>query len=654
MKVPRLHPDTIEEVQQRVDIVDVISEHIVLRKRGKDFLGLCPFHNEKTPSFSVSQDKQVYYCFGCSAGGNAYKFLMEINKQSFAEVVLDLARRYQVEIKTVEPEQRQEIQRQFTLKEQLYEILAIASSFFQHALYQSQGEVALTYLRQQRNIEENTISSFQLGYAPGGWETLYRYLVEQKRYPVNLVEQAGLIKPRKTGSGYYDVFRDRLIMPIKDLQGRIIGFGSRSLNDEDQPKYLNSPETPLFDKSKTLFALDQARSPIGQADCAIVVEGYFDAIALHEAGIKHVVASLGTAFTQDQLKQLLRFTASKQVILNFDADNAGKKATERAIAEVEDLVYGGVVQLRILNLPGGKDADEFIKKSREDGVVLYYQALETAPLWFDWLIERLLADKNLKAADEFQQVAAGMIKLLNKLQDANQRNHYLTHCAELLSLGDTRLVLQNLATLKSQIKSTRTNYQNNNHNLSQKKSASKPTFAIASDPESELLEQAEALLLRIYIHYPRYRELIIEELESKDLLFNVAAHRFLWQQIIKLEETVSSSSMSNINPLLSELHNLSPSFPPNVVNVTKLFYLDEKTQEDVFRTEVRVAEAIASLEQVNHQRRQIYCSGQLQNLNPATDLKLMEYYYQEIQTAVEKIRQLEQIRLNYAQDPIIQ
>ena len=652
MKVPRLHPDTIEEVQQRVDIVDVISEHIVLRKRGKDFLGLCPFHNEKTPSFSVSQDKQVYYCFGCSAGGNAYKFLMEINKQSFAEVVLDLARRYQVEIKTVEPEQRQEIQRQFTLKEQLYEILAIASSFFQHALYQSQGEVALTYLRQQRNIEENTISSFQLGYAPGGWETLYRYLVEQKRYPVNLVEQAGLIKPRKTGSGYYDVFRDRLIIPIMDLQGRIIAFGSRSLKDEDQPKYLNSPETPLFDKSKTLFALDQARSAIGKADCAIVVEGYFDAIALHEAGIKHVVASLGTAFTQDQLKQLLRFTASKQVILNFDADNAGKKATERAIAEVEDLVYGGVVQLRILNLPGGKDADEFIK-SREDGVVLYYQALETAPLWFDWLIKRLLADKNLKAADEFQQVAAGMIKLLNKLQDANQRNHYLTHCAELLSLGDSRLVLQNLATLKSQIKSARPNYKNNN--LSQnKKSLSKPAFAIATDPESELLEQAEALLLRIYIHYPRYRELIIEELETKDLLFNLASHRFLWQQIIKLEEAIPSSSMSNINPLLSELHNLSPSFPKAMMAVTKLFYLDEKTQEDVFRTEVRVAEAIASLEQVNYQRRQIYCSGQLENLNPATDLKLMEYYYQEIQTAVEKIRQLEQIRLNYAQDPIIQ
>jgi DNA primase len=647
VKVPRLHPDTIDEVQQRVDIVDVISEHIVLRKRGKDFLGLCPFHNEKTPSFSVSQDKQVYYCFGCSEGGNAYKFLMEIGKQSFAEVVLDLARRYQVEIKTVEPEQRQEIQRQLTLKEQLYEILAIASSFFQHALQQSQGEVALTYLRQQRNIEEQTISSFQLGYAPGGWETLYRYLVEQKRYPVNLVEQAGLIKSRKTGSGYYDVFRDRLIIPIMDLQGRIIGFGSRSLKEEDQPKYLNSPETPLFDKSKTLFALDKARSAIGKADCAVVVEGYFDAIALHEVGIDHVVASLGTAFTQDQLKQLLRFTASKQVILNFDADNAGTKATERAIAEVEDLVYGGVVQLRILNLPDGKDADEFIK-GRADGVVLYYQALETAPLWLDWLIDRLLANKNLKAADEFQQVAGGMIKLLNKLQDANQRNHYLTHCAELLSLGDARLILQNLATLKSQIKSAQSKYQQS------KKSLARSTFAIATDPESELLEQAEALLLRIYIHYPRYRETIIGELETKDLLFNVASHRFLWQQIIMAEETIPNSSISNINPLLGELHNLSASFPQKLMAVTKLFHLDEKTQEDVFRAEVRIAEAIASLEQVNYQKRQLYCTQHLQNLNPATDLKLMEYYSQEINIAIEKIRQLEKIRLNYTQDPIVQ
>lgn len=655
MKVPRLHPDTIDEVQQRVDIVDVISEHIVLRKRGKDFLGLCPFHNEKSPSFSVSQDKQLYYCFGCSAGGNAYKFLMEIGKQSFAEVVIDLARRYQVEVKTVEPEQRQEIQRQLTIREELYRILAVTSSFYQHALHQSQGEFALDYVKNQRQLEEATISKFQLGYAPAGWETLYRYLVDQKHYPVNFVEQAGLIKPRKKGGGYYDTFRDRLMIPIMDIQGRIIGFGSRSLKEEDQPKYLNSPETPLFDKSKTLFALNQAKTNISQADCAVVVEGYFDAIALHEAGIGNVVASLGTAFTQNQLKQLLRFTPSKHVVLNFDADNAGKKATERTISEIENLVYGGVVQLRILNLPGGKDADEFVK-SREDGAVVYYQALETAPLWLDWLINRLTSEKDLKAADEFQQVGTGMIRLLNKLQDANQRNHYLTHCAELLSQGDSRLMLQNLATLKSQIKPSRSksygNSGKNNNNNSSK--SAKSNFAIASTPESELLEQAEALLLRIYIHYRRYREQIIEQLEAKDLLFSLAPHRFLWQQIIAIETDLSEPTLDNTNPLLSELHNCCLDFPPEMKRVTQLFHLDEKTQEDVFRADIRVAEAIASLEQVDYQKRQIYCTEQLQNLNPATDKKLMEYYYQEIQAAVLKIRRLEQIRLDSSQDPIIQ
>ena len=638
--IPRLHPDTIEEVQQRVDIVDVISEHIVLRKRGKDYLGLCPFHNEKTPSFSVSQDKQVYYCFGCSQGGNTYKFLMEIGQQSFAEVVLDLARRYQVDVKTLEPEQSQEIQRQQTLKEQLYEILAVASSFFKHALHQSQGETALTYLSQQRNIEPATISNFQLGYAPAGWETLYRYLVEQKRYPVNLVEQAGLIKPRKTGSGYYDVFRDRLIIPIMDLQGRVIGFGSRSLRDEDLPKYLNSPETPLFDKSKTLFAIDKARSNITQADCAVVVEGYFDAIALHEAGIGNVVASLGTAFTQNQLKQLLRFTPSKQVILNFDADNAGNKATERAIKEVEDLVYGGVVQLRILNLPDGKDADEFIK-SREDGVVIYYQALENAPLWLDWLIDRLLADKNLKAADEFQLCAAGMISLLNKLQDANQRNHYLTYCAELLSAGDARLVLQNLATLKSQTRSVRPQYRNSTPKK-QSRSVVVP-IAIASTPESELLDSAEALLLRIYIHYPNYRDRIIDELETKDLLFNVAEHRFLWQQIIAIEDEFTTVTTTH-NYLLGELHNRSLDFPEPMKKITRLFHLNEKNQKDAFRTELLVADAIASIELVSYQKRAIYCEEQLRDRVPnnESDIEVMKYYAEELCIAREKIKELKQ------------
>lgn len=250
MSTPRLHPDTIEEVKQKADIVDVVSDRVVLRKRGKDYVGLCPFHDEKSPSFSVSPQKQVYYCFGCQSGGNAINFLMELDKQSFSDVVLQLARRYSIPVQTLEPEQRQELQRQITLREKLYEIVAVTVAFYQHALRQPQGQHALEYLKVKRGFSEETIQQFQLGYAPAGWETLYRYLVEQKNFPLQLVEQAGLIKPRKEGNGYIDVFRDRLIIPIHDPQGKPIAFGGRTLAD-DLPKYLNSPETQLFNKGKT-------------------------------------------------------------------------------------------------------------------------------------------------------------------------------------------------------------------------------------------------------------------------------------------------------------------------------------------------------------------------------------------------------------------
>ena len=304
--IPRLHPETIEAVRERADIVDIVSEHVVLKKQGKDFVGLCPFHDDKSPSFSVSPGKQFYYCFSCGAGGNTFKFLMELGKRPFADVVLDLARRYQVSVRTLEPAKRQELQRQLSLREQLYEILAVTAKFFEHALRQSDGEAAMTYLNASRRLKQETIQQFQLGYAPGGWQTLYGFLVEQKRYPVDLVEKAGLIAPRQSGSGYYDRFRDRLIIPIHDIQGRVIGFGGRTLTDE-RPKYLNSPDTELFDKGKTLFGLNLAKAAIAKQDRAVVVEGYFDVIALHAVGISNAVAALGTALNIAQVRQLLRY-----------------------------------------------------------------------------------------------------------------------------------------------------------------------------------------------------------------------------------------------------------------------------------------------------------------------------------------------------------
>ncbi len=668
MEIPHIHPDTIEAVQEEVDIIDVISEYVVLRKRGKDYLGLCPFHNEKSPSFSVSQEKQVYYCFGCGMGGNTFKFLMEINKQSFAEVVLDLARKYQIPVKTLEPEKRQEIQRQLTLREQLYEVLAVTANFYQHALQQSQGKPAKTYLQQERKLQHHTISQFQLGYAPGGWETLYRYLVEQKRYPVSLLESAGLIKQRSTGNGYYDIFRDRVTIPILDIRGRVIGFGSRTLGD-DRPKYLNSPETPLFDKSKTLFNLDKAHQSISSQDFAIVVEGYFDAIALYTAGITNAVASLGTALTSSQIKQLLRHTPSKQIILNFDGDNAGIKATERAISEVKDLIYSGEVQLRVLNLASGKDADEFLH-SRDDAADIYRDALETAPLWFDWQIKNLIAGKNLKAADQMQQVATGMIALLNHLQDANQRNYYLNYCAEILSQGDARLVSQNLANLQSQlspaykknykpkkaykqVKNTKMQRTGRGSGVSPE-SVSSTFLKVATNPEEQLLTEAESLLLLIYIHCPRYRETIIDKLEAKDLCFSLPHHRFLWQQIIKIETANSAIINSEDNLLLTSLHNNIVNHDNYIQQIMPFLHLEEKSEEDIFRAAASIDNAIASLELVTCIKYKIYCTEQWKKLNPLTDSEKMSQLYQEIQITKKRIEELEKMRIAYNQDLIFE
>ena len=635
MEIPRLHPDTIEEVKQRVDIVDVISEHVVLRKRGKDYLGLCPFHEEKTPSFSVSPIRQFYYCFGCGAGGNAFNFLMELGKQSFSDVVFDLARRYQVPVKTLEPKQRQELQRQLSLREQLYEILALTASFYQHALRQPQGEVALKYLKTERQLSEETIQQFQLGYAPTGWETLYRYLVEQKRYSVGLVEQAGLIKQRKSGNGYYDQFRDRLMIPIQDPQGRIVAFGSRTLASEE-PKYLNSPETPLFNKSKTLFALDKARNQISKQDRAVVVEGYFDAIALHAAGIANAVASLGTALSKDQLRQLLRYTESKQVVLNFDADSAGIAATQRAIGEIESLVYSGQVQLRILKLPDGKDADEFLK-SVPDAAETYRNCLLAAPLWLDWQINQFLAGHDLKQADQFEQVAQKIVKLLNQLEDVNKRNHYVRRCAELLSQGDSRLISLYANNLLAQLKKPQLR--------SAAKQPSSSPLNLPLSSESSLLEEAEASLLLIYLHCREHRQEIIDALEEKDLLFSFSHHRFLWQQIMDLKDEAIQPPGDGSNRLLSLLQDRSIDFPEQMVQVAHLFHLKEKNQwEDILRAPLAIRHAIASLEYVACQKYRRYCIQQWQNLDPATESESMQYYYQELQDAEERIQELEKLR----------
>ena len=645
--IPRLHPETIEAVRERADIVDIVSEHVVLKKQGKDFVGLCPFHDDKSPSFSVSPSKQFYYCFSCGAGGNAFKFLMELGKRPFADVVLDLARRYQVSVRTLEPAKRQELQRQLSLREQLYEIVAVTAKFYEHALRQSDGEAAMAYLASRR-LKEETIQQFQLGYSPAGWQTLYGYLVEQKRYPVELVEKAGLIVPRQGDRGYYDRFRDRLMIPIHDIQGRVIGFGGRTLTDE-HPKYLNSPDTDLFDKGKTLFGLNQAKAAIAKQDRAVVVEGYFDVMALHAAGVTNTVAALGTALNAAQVRQLLRYTDSKQVVLNFDADAAGIKAAARAINEVTEMAYRGDLQLRVLNLPEGKDPDDYLQNHLAEE---YQALLDAAPLWLDWQIQQSLKHYNLKQADQFQQGTQAVVKLLSGIANADTRTHYVRHCAEIFSQGDARLVPLLAENLLAQVRRKRRSPSER-----KPKSPSHPWAATS-------LEQAESALLRIYLHAADYRQAVVDALEERDLQFSFSHHRALWRQMTDLaSSTIMASNPAKttqqppisdwVDPpgasatassLVARLRDRCAESSDAISQVLHLLQLEEKTQRDILRAPLVIRAAVACMEKALCEKRYRYFLNLWAETDCAESPERHADYQKQIYAEKKRIEELEQQR----------
>ena len=518
MSLPRLHPRTIEAVKERADIVDVVGEHVVLKKKGREYVGICPFHDDKSPSMTVSPAKQFYYCFSCGAGGNAIKFLMEHQRQSFSDVVLELARKYQLPIETLDGPQQERLRKQLSRREQLHKVLTLAAGWFRSQLRSPAGAAALAYLRDGRGLSEPTLEAFELGYAPEQWDGLLAHLQQVEGLGPELLEAAGLVVPRKGGDGFYDRFRHRVMVPIKDRQGRVIGFGGRSL-DGGEPKYLNSPETELFEKGKHLFGLERASAAIRKDDRAVVVEGYFDVIALHAAGITNAVAALGTALSSQQITQLCRCCESRRLILNFDSDGAGVRAAQRAIGEVEQLALQGQLELRVLHLPAGKDPDEFLKTQ---GAGDYRALLDQAPLWLDWQIEQVLEGRDLARPDQFQQAVSALVALLGKLPQSAVRSHYLQRVAERLSGGQARLALQLEDDLRQQVKGQRW------HGRSQK---------WEQPGEAGLRERAEAELLRLYLHCPAHRAGIRVELRQRELDdFALQHHRLLWAAISSLEE----------------------------------------------------------------------------------------------------------------------
>lgn len=384
--------ELIEEIRINNDIVDVVGEYVKLEKKGKDYFGLCPFHREKTPSFSVAPTKQIFYCFGCGKGGNVIQFTMYAENLDYIEAVRHLADRARIELPEGESEEEKARAR---LKQELVKINTEAARFYFGKLNAKGSQKALDYLR-NRGIGEQTARRFGLGYSSSEWDALYKHLLD-KGFEENAVVNSGLVIRNKTG-GYFDRFRDRIMFPIFDLRGNVIGFGGRVI-DNSMPKYMNSPETAVYSKGKGLYAMNMAKNS-GKSSI-IIVEGYMDVISLHQNGIINTVASLGTALTESQGRILKKY--AEEIIISYDADVAGQAATLRGLELLNEIGCN----VRVLIIPQGKDPDEFI---RRNGVEAFRKILDNALTLVEYKIRAL---KNGIDTDSTE----GKISFLNKAAD---------------------------------------------------------------------------------------------------------------------------------------------------------------------------------------------------------------------------------------------
>ena len=411
-----------DRVKQQADIVRVIGEYVQLKKAGQNYRGLCPFHSEKSPSFNVHPVRQIYHCFGCGVGGDVFKFVMEMEKCPFPEAIRVVAEKCGIAVpapRERSPEERRENQ-QRTL---LIEMHRVAQSFFTKNLGNtSEGKVARAYL-EDRGLTKDVIEQFGIGYAPSGGDILLRQL--KTKYPDKLLVESGLISREQSGARLFDRFRRRITFPIANESGKIVAFGCRALGD-DMPKYLNSPETPIYSKSNVLYHLDRAKDALRRSDFAILVEGYMDAIAVARAGVSNVVASCGTALAEPQIKLLSRFT--RRVIVNYDPDTAGQTATERSIT----LLLEHDFEVRVLALPGKADPDKFI---REQGKDAYIKLLKESPPYVDYLIARARR-MDLTTGEGKRNAVNFLLPYVQKIPNRLLRSEWATRIAQQLRLDE--------------------------------------------------------------------------------------------------------------------------------------------------------------------------------------------------------------------------
>ena len=421
-----------DEIKRAADIVDVIGQFVQLKKAGKNFMGLCPFHAEKDPSFTVSQDRQMFHCFGCKKGGDLFDFWMAYHNFSFSEALKDLAERYHVTISgdfSASAEKKKS-----DLRESLFKINEMAAAFFQGMLKHEQiGKVAADYLR-RRGISNKIIAEFRLGYSPDKWDGLSRYLMSKNADPSHAV-QAGLIIPRKNG-GHYDRFRGRVMFPISNLRERVIGFGGRVL-DDGLPKYLNTPETPIFHKGEFPYGLDSSFRSIREKGRAIIVEGYMDLLALKEKGLDEVVATLGTAMTGEHIRKIKGY--AREAVVVFDSDEAGKSAAMRTLP----IFLNEGLSAKAVVLPEGHDPDTYVK---ENGLPAFEKLVEKADLLFDFYLNRSLS-LNKEGVEGKVSAMKEILPVLAEVRNMAQCSLYVRGLAERIGIRED-VVLAELAAFR--------------------------------------------------------------------------------------------------------------------------------------------------------------------------------------------------------------
>ncbi len=416
------------EIKNRLNIVDVLGEYLRLEKAGANYRALCPFHNEKSPSFMVSEEKQMWHCFGCQKGGDIFTFVMEIEGLEFREALKILAEKAGVELAGYNSQKTEE-------KNRTLEILELATKFYEVQLWKGSGKVKILNYLKERGLNDETIKIFRLGYAPNGWRNILEFLVKRD-YKIEEIARTGLLV-EKTGinnersANYYDRFRDRIIFPICDYSGKVLGYSARVApgGDESQAKYVNSPETEVYHKSKILYGIDKAKSEIKQKDFALLVEGNMDVIASYQAGIKNVVAVSGTALTPDQLDILKRYTKNLKML--FDMDSAGEAATRKSIK----LCLEKNISAQIVILPFGKDAADAAKNNPQK----LLEAVAQAKSVMDYLFQKTFSEYDKNKVEDKKKISRSLLEILEIMSDAVEKSHWIKKLAAELDVAESAL-----------------------------------------------------------------------------------------------------------------------------------------------------------------------------------------------------------------------